>query len=324
MVTPNVEGNRLPQINQERVLIINWDAANGDPEFGAHLCQRWLEHRRPEIIQWVRNGGILLIESQTILGVPSGPAYDAIVGKGELPTSGVDDPTNPLKSVEPRSGRVACKTKRFPKGGGFAAVDDQIVSVNAYPDIPAFPASTTGLLIEALRKAAPGPFLWRGVFRRTLPYTRELPWISIIETDDKELYRQSIMKVAKLGNGAIFASTMTLAGTGQRELVDAIIRCADGHNEHLPGPVAAVERVEKGVKLFLTLFGGAIAGLIVGSTGPIPARLKTGLSRIWQGSDQNLEGWIRLLLVPIAIGLVFLGYQLYRKIRKFTRNVLGF
>ena len=323
MVSPNTEGHGLEQINEERVLVINWDAANGDPEFGAHLCQRWLEHRRPEIIEWVHEGGILLIESQTTLSVPSGPAYDAAVGKGELPTSGLDDPTNSLKS--PRLGAHARKTKRFPQGGGFGAVDHLMIAKKPYPDIAPFPPSTTGLLMEALRKTPPGPFLWRGVFRRTLPYTREFPWISIIETDDKEHYRHSIMQVAKIEKGAIFASTMMLAGTGQRELVSAIIRCADGHNEHLPSPIAAVERVKGGVKWFLTIFGGTVAGLIVGHTGPILERLKAGLSSMGLGSDPNaVEGWVKLLLVPIGIGIVILGYRLYLRVRRFIRNILGF
>jgi hypothetical protein len=325
MVSPDIEGRGLQSINKERVLIINWDAANGDPEFGAHLCQRWLEHRRPEIIEWVRKGGILLLESQTTLGVPCAPAYDAAVGKGELPTSGLDDPTKPLQSVAPRSGTTARKTALFPSERGFGSVQDRIIARDAYPDIKPFPSSTTGLLIDAVGAMDSGPLLWRGVFRKTLPYTRQLPWISIIQTDDKPLYRQSIMQVAKLGSGAIFACTMMLAATGQHELVNAIIRCADGNNDHLPTPVAAVERVNSTVKWVLTIFGGAVAGLIVGHTGPILARLKTGLSAIGLGSDPNtVEGWVKFLLIPIGVGIVFLGYRLYLRVRKFVRSVMGY
>ncbi|HWJ38809.1 MAG TPA: hypothetical protein VNR86_08630 [Sphingomicrobium sp.] len=36
------EAKGLQQINEEQVLVLNWDAVNGDPEFGAHLSQRWL------------------------------------------------------------------------------------------------------------------------------------------------------------------------------------------------------------------------------------------------------------------------------------------
>ena len=254
-VIPVVERQGLLQhIHEERVLIVNWDAANGDPEFGGLLCQMWLEHRRPEIIQWVRKGGILLIESQTTLGTPCAAAYDAAVGARELPTSGLDDPTRPLQVT--RSGRVGRKTSRFPTEFGFGAVEDRMFALNAYPDIKPFPDTTTGLLIEALRNADPGPFLWRGVFRRTLLRRREFPWVSIIETADGTRFRQSIMQVAKLGQGAIFASTMMMAMTGQRELVGAIIRCADGNTGHLPSPVPAAERAKTAVKVVLPICRG--------------------------------------------------------------------
>lgn len=319
LVRPKAEDDGLQHVNQEQVLIVNWDVANGDPEFGAQLCQKWLEHRRPEIIEWVRKGGILLIESQATLGVPSVDAYDAITGKGELATSGLEDSTRPLESVAPRSGKVARKTKRFPGSLGFGAVEDRIVARDAYPQIAPFPSTTTGLLIDALRTVDTGVLLWRGVFRRTLPYSRRFGWISIIETEGR--HRQSIMKVAKLGDGAIFASTMMLASTGQRDLVAAIIRCADGNNQHLPSPVAGVELVKNGVKLLLTIFGGAVAALIVANSSTIVSKLSAiGVP----ASEGSLEGWVKLLLLPLGIGMVVIGHRLVGRLRRFVRDVLGY
>jgi hypothetical protein len=321
IVAPREEGPGLQQINREQVLVINWDAANGDPEFGSHLCQRWLGHRRPEIIEWVRKGGILLIESQTTLGVPCAAAYDAAVGDGELPTSGLDDQTRPLQSVAPRSGAVARKTSRFPTGLGFGAVEDRMIARAPYPDVEMFPKTTTGLLADVLQKVESGPLLWRGVFRKTLPYTREFPWISIIETDAGPLYRQSVMQVAKIGDGAIFACTMMLAVTRQHELVSAIIRCANGNTLHLPNPVAAVERVNTGVKWFLTIFGGIVAALIVRRTGTV-FKLKSGLSAAGVPADA-LESWVQLLLLALGLAIVLAGFRLYRHVRKFIRDVVG-
>jgi hypothetical protein len=301
-VVPVVERQGLLQnIHKERVLIINWDAANGDPEFGGQLCQRWLEHRRPEIIQWVYKGGVLLIESQTTLGTPCQAAYDAAVGKGELPTSGLDDPTNPLKSLTTRSGKAARKTSRFPKDFGFGAVDERIVARNAYPDVKPFPDTTTGLLIEALRNVDPGPFIWRGVFRKPLR-GREFPWVSIMETADGSRFRQSVMQVAKLGSGAIFATTMMLAMTGQHELVGAIIRCPDGNTGHLPSPVAAVERAKTGVKVILPIL--------------------VGLAPLYWKFD--LPAWLKVLFVPLGIAVVIAVTWLYGRSRRFVRNILGY
>jgi hypothetical protein len=40
IVAPGSAANEatLNSINAEQVLVVNWDAANGDPEFGAHQC----------------------------------------------------------------------------------------------------------------------------------------------------------------------------------------------------------------------------------------------------------------------------------------------
>ena len=105
------DSEKLKTIDREDVLILNWDVANGDPEFGSHLCQRWLDHRRPELISWVKKGNILLIESQTTLGVPCQAAYDAAVGRKELPASIAHDPRNPAKIV--KHGTACRKSPNF-------------------------------------------------------------------------------------------------------------------------------------------------------------------------------------------------------------------
>lgn len=319
IVAPEEEGKGLQVINREDVLIINWDCANGDPEFGAHLCQRWLGHRRPEIIEWVRKGGILVIESQATLGVPCAAAYEAAVGPGELPTSGIDDPTHPLQSVAPRSGTAARKTSRFPAGFGFGAVPDRILTGRAYPEVDPFPRSTTGLLRDVLEKTGREPLLWRGVFRRTLPFTRRFQWISILETDSGPFYRQSVMQVARVGDGAIFASTMMLAMTRQIEIARAIIRCAGGNTSHLPTSIAPVQRVKTAVKWFLAIFGGILAALVGKFAGA--ERLQSVLPGVV--SNSAFQGWIQLLLLALGLAAGVWGYHLYRRLRKLIRNIVG-
>src|SRR4051794_5507204 len=102
----------LHTIRDQDILIINWDAANGDPDFGAHLALRWIDHRRPEILLWLRQGNVLIIESQATLGIPCAQAYDAAVGKGELPVSGPEDREDPL-SFKKRVGSICIKQKPF-------------------------------------------------------------------------------------------------------------------------------------------------------------------------------------------------------------------
>jgi hypothetical protein len=126
VMPPQDDGQaRLSEIYNQDVLIINWDAGNGDPEFGAHLVHRWLEHRRPEILLWIQTGKILIVESQTTFGVPSQSAYDATVGPGEVYVSGLPNADNPL-SFRKRLGAECIKTKYFPKSTFFDRVDSPL------------------------------------------------------------------------------------------------------------------------------------------------------------------------------------------------------
>jgi hypothetical protein len=64
------ESSFVEELQKCQVLIVNWDAVNGDPDFGADITLRWFEVRRPEIWDWVEEkGGILLIEGQAIYSV---------------------------------------------------------------------------------------------------------------------------------------------------------------------------------------------------------------------------------------------------------------
>jgi hypothetical protein len=166
--------------------------------------------------------------------------------------------------------------------------------------------------------------LWRGVFRKPLhPYRRKFPWISIIETDDEKQYRQSVMRVAKIGEGAIFATTMMLALTGQRELVSAILRCAGGNTLHLPTPVTAVERLRSSAKLILTVFGGLLAALVVGRAGTLTRGVENALKGIGV-SDSTVQSWVQLAMVALGLALVAGAYRIYRWLRKHARDFVGY
>jgi hypothetical protein len=314
--------DRLHQIHREQVLIVNWDAANGDPEFGSHLCQAWLRHRRPEIIQWVRRGGVLLIESQATLGTPSPDAYAAAVGVGELPASGLEDRGEPLQGLR-RSGTTCRKTKRFPTGGAFAGVDSRIEAAATYADVVAFPPTTTGLLIEVLEELRPKVILWRGWFRRTLPYSRDFPWISILESDDPGVRRQSTMQVACIGAGAIFATTMLLATNRQKPLVRAIVQSVS-NTAALPRPAAAIEQVKSWLKTGLTVFGGLLAGSIPTRISPVATWLSSHLAGALSADPASLNRYVGLALLPIGILLVEIVRRVAVAGRKAVRGILGY
>ncbi|HEX8662908.1 MAG TPA: hypothetical protein VF744_02620 [Beijerinckiaceae bacterium] len=287
----------LHTIRNREILIINWDAANGDPDFGANLALRWIDHRRPELLLWVREGNLLIIESQATLGIPSSEAYGAAVGRGELPVSGPEDPENPL-SFKKRIGAKCAKTRACPDSDGF---EDVSTTIEAHANIDAsrlFPGTATNLLAGQISDLKWGRILYRGWFRRVLPGRRKLRWVSIIRTADRGALReQSTMQVAKVGRGAIFASTMMLSTTDQTDLVIAMFKCMRGQTGHLPKPVSIVDWIRQSWKLLLTALGGFIGGLFAFSTEVSEFVGKLGFSI----SSETPKTLIKIAFVPAGM-----------------------
>lgn len=46
------------------IIIINWDVINTDPVYGSDRTQQFFEHYRPDIREWMKEGGIIIVESQ--------------------------------------------------------------------------------------------------------------------------------------------------------------------------------------------------------------------------------------------------------------------
>lgn len=46
------------------VIIVNWDAINGDPVYGSDRAFQFIEHYRPDMLEWLRQGGVVVVESQ--------------------------------------------------------------------------------------------------------------------------------------------------------------------------------------------------------------------------------------------------------------------
>lgn len=316
-----VDVAKLKTIDQEDVLILNWDVANGDPEFGAHLCQRWLDHRRPEIIDWVRRGNILLIESQATLGVPCQAAYDAAVGRNELPTSVASDSKNP--ALLTKCGLAAEKTTRFPTGGGFEKVGELRIREHSYS--LGLPDDMSGLLRASLGTAGVSATaqLYRGWFRRTSRFRTWLNWVSIIETPGPRWSRQAVLKVARVEAGAIFASTMILSGSRQVALIRAILRCVD-ETGHLPDPPGIVTFGQRYIRAGITPFVGLISTFLL-------VRFSDALSWFTQivplkPKENSIQFAILKVVIGIAllISITMLFKQLYRSYRWCVSTVQRF
>lgn len=315
-------------IRKQHVLIVNWDAANGDPDFGAHLTIRWLEHRRPEILGWVRMGNILLIESQTVLGVPSQAAYNAVVGSSELPVCGPQDRRNPLQQ-NIRVGGHCKRTRHYPDNDAFKEVPEPL-SINGNPSHDQmFPGDSDKFLIVDIKSTNYKNILYRGWFRRSLPGARDLPWVSILQTDPGQgadrrqtRWNQSTMQVARLGEGAIFATTMLLATTGQIELVKAILTCANGQTSHLPEPKPLVARLQGWWKATATLTAGAAVVFLTNLFAPW---LHKAAAAFGVGPAAVDPKSVASFIYSVAAGGALVAcYRTYGVIRKAVQNFIGY
>ncbi len=93
------------------IIIFNWDCLNNDVMFHADITQTIVRNDKEDFIQFVQDGGILIIENQTRHWLPIQDAYDAL-----LPS----DQVTVLKSTKPNTeeqlwGATARVNRRFKK-----------------------------------------------------------------------------------------------------------------------------------------------------------------------------------------------------------------
>ena len=217
------------------VLVVNWDAINGDPDFGADAALSWFNHRHMAVRDWLNGGGVLILEGQAVLGVPSQDAYDALLGDGELAVCGAEDPSDP--GAQERRMQGACRTTRTARRAkGFTAIED-IRSRETLTHDDMFPPETSGRLVAAyIRRGDYRAMVYRGWFRRRAWRSQTtLRWLPYIRRAKLWPLNYSTMLVAKVDKGAIFATTMLLSGTGQTRLIQAILS-THGRVSELPEP----------------------------------------------------------------------------------------
>lgn len=214
------------------VLIVNWDSVNGDPTFGADFSLRWFEHRRLDLLVWILNGGVLVIEGQASNHVPDQRSYDALLGPRELLVSGHEDPGDPGQQRK-RLGDEGRLTSRAGRSGLFPS----LASIRARKRAKRsemFPDDAPRLPSPELDDEEWG--LYRGWFRHSLLRRRRFAWVQLVRTSDRRrFHNHPIMMATTYGQGAIYASTMLLATSDQVRLVESILRTC-GRASHLPAP----------------------------------------------------------------------------------------
>lgn len=314
--------NGLDALKDQKVLIFNWDVINGDPDFGAHLAQMWIRHHRPELLLWVQKGNVLIIESQTRFGVPCQPAYDAAVGEGELPVLPLEY-FERVSTIEALHGEQCKHTSHFPKRNGFHQVDNPLKVVKLTDEEP-FAATATVFLTEELRDLKPYT-LYRGWFRRKLPWRGHLDWVSLTRTTDRGWLRNhSTLQVARHGDGAIFVSTMMLAATGQRKLVEAMLLCVEGKTEHLPKPKTVSEKFRRVIRATASALAGLAFFAASGLFSDVVTFFETHFNLGSSESNLFIKGVFGAVFVS-SVALVFdLLYQVWQIVWKNGRRVVGY
>lgn len=249
----------LERLQEQQVLIINWDAINGDPEFGADYALYWFENHWAQIAMWIADkGGVLLLEGQAVLSVPVQRSYDALLGHGDLVVSGAEDPLDVRKQ---RVGDRCRMTKQARSSVFSRLLDLRPTTTVTYSDL--FPGPAARAINPSFLGGANWNLLYRGWFRWDPLRRRRLDWVPLIRTADRRINHDT-MRVARYGYGAIFSSTMFLAGSGQVALVEAILR-VHGQVDSLPAP-------RRPAVFFRRHFLGSVvpilAGGIAGAVGP--------------------------------------------------------
>ena len=75
------------------VVIFNWDVLNGDPMFRSDRSQQMARHYARDLREFVRGGGLVIMECQAALFSPSQAAYDSVTQEAGLPRLRVTDST---------------------------------------------------------------------------------------------------------------------------------------------------------------------------------------------------------------------------------------
>ena len=244
-------------ISNYDIVIVNWDAANGDPDFGADFAQRWFDHSRRAIHMWLEKGNLLIIEGQARLHAPCEAAYDALLGPSELLVSRPAHELALQMDLERRMGR-RCRVPRRAQRSRLFRDLATLESAGERQHSELFPGlaarAVTGDIAERWTTLYRGWFRWNPLRRTTFP------WIPIAKAVRRGVDPPTLLAARVGKEGAIFASTMFLASTRQTRLVKALL-ATHGHGSDLPTRPRPFKLLgDSAVQLSAAVGAGAVAG----------------------------------------------------------------
>jgi hypothetical protein len=244
-------------ISEYDIVIVNWDAANGDPDFGADFAQRWFDHSRRAILMWVEKGNLLIVEGQARLHAPCEAAYDALLGPSELLVSRPAHELALQMDLERRMGRL-CRVPRRAQRSRFFRDLATLETQRARKHFELFPGPA-GLAVTADIEER-WTTLYRGWFRWNPLRRTTFAWVPVAKAVRRGVDPPTLLAARVGKEGAIFVSTMFLASTEQTRLVKALI-ATHGQGSDLPTRPRPFKVLgDSAVQLSAAVGAGALAG----------------------------------------------------------------
>jgi len=252
-------------LRDRQVLIFNFDSINGDPACGSDFALNWVQLHHKSLLRWVTKGGILILEGQAMLSVPTQASYDALFGHREMRVSRPSEGTQALewKRTGPNC-RVTANARKLNLLNEF----DKFACKPGLSLASRFPGLASDIVGDDEHDKGSWSILYRGWFSRIPILTRQHRWTPLIETDQSHSTNHPVLVGTQIGEGVIFLSTMFLAGTGpsQSQLIGTLIGW-DPKEHPLPSEKPLVSRIrallEPTVKLLISIAAARLtAGLL--------------------------------------------------------------
>jgi len=196
------------------IIIFNWDVLNHDIVFGADSGHIFVKNNRDDFVQFVRRGGIVIMEDQSKYWLPVQDAYNTLLSnqisvfKSTL--------MEYLKSPVSASAHINKRFKKHPLLQGLPSI---LSSDYAHPsEYEWFP--TNSVAPRVLEKLHPTK-IYSGAFQKW-----ETEWLPLLYTADG---KYPIMLVKTDGLGLWVTSTMFLASANIKILTENLILKAKDH-----------------------------------------------------------------------------------------------
>ena len=288
------------------LMIVNWDAANGDPLYRGDATLTYLRTRgRVPLKRFLDNGGVLLIESQTAQSRPVQESYDAIFSEREVTVGTIEED----ELAAGAEAHILHSAKDHPIVSAFGDTERVFFDAAVGLDANIFVNVPSQLKTASSLRGSDGDVaqkLWFGWF--TLWTSEWMPLLYVrLRTND----RYPVLLCKASGKGLIILSTMWLS-VAQHPLASRVAEVA--MSDDLLGEALKVQRRARARRRWMDHL---VAGLVLLAL--LAATL--GIVVIARTADRS---WILAVLGVGVVGLTTLAWRMLTIIRARPLGVLPF